>query len=61
MQEIDAEAYEGILKKLARQKYTTLQDDDALVRKQKLLRYLAGKGYEAHLCHQMADYVLLNH
>jgi regulatory protein len=49
LEEIDPDDYESTLRDLAEKKNAQEREADPLVRKQKLLRYLLGKGYEQDL------------
>ncbi|MEQ9466940.1 MAG: regulatory protein RecX [Ekhidna sp.] len=46
---IDPEKYEGRLLELAKSKWSKLEKEDSMKRKQKTVAYLAGKGFEMDL------------
>jgi regulatory protein len=60
MAEINAENYEATLQQLLTKKNAALErtETDAFKRKQKLVRYALGKGYESELVWKMIDGVL---
>jgi regulatory protein len=55
LQEIDPEAYQQTLEKLARQKYASLRGERRLARQSKTIRYLLAKGYESSLISGVLD------
>jgi regulatory protein len=46
LEKIDEKDYLEILQKLAKEKYTSLKDEQYLIRKKKTMDYLIQKGYE---------------
>ena len=53
--EIDGETYRETLQRLLDQKLATLRDESGLQQKNKLARYLIGKGYEQSLVWDMIE------
>ena len=49
LKQIDEEEYLKILNKLAKEKYASLKNEQYLVRKKKMMNYMAGKGFEMEL------------
>ncbi len=49
LEEIEEEVYVNTLKKLAKEKSEQVKTDDLYIQKQKIFRYLYGKGYEEDL------------
>ena len=49
LKQIDEETYLETLKKLAKEKYTSLKPEQYMVRKKKTMDYLIGKGFEVDL------------
>ena len=52
LKQIDREEYNATLQKLATQKYSSLKDEQYLIRKKKTTDYLMQKGYEPELIKQ---------
>ena len=46
LEEIDEEDYINVLERLWNKKYLTLRDADEYVKKQKVIKFLLGKGYD---------------
>ena len=55
MQEIDEGGYYDTLHQLMSKKWASLAGDDAYVRKNKTVRYVLGKGYEAELAWKVVE------
>jgi regulatory protein len=49
LQQIDEKNYSEVLKKLAKEKYASLKNEQYLIRKKKTLNYMIQKGYEVAL------------
>lgn len=60
MQEIDDTDYQETLRGLMQRKWDTLSSDDAYHRKNKTVRYVLGKGYEADLAWKMIEEIVLH-
>ena len=55
LKEIDEEAYQNLLERLAEKKYESLPSEQYLVRKKKTMDYLLQKGFEPDLIHRVVN------
>ena len=55
LQEIDEKDYYATLYQLIKRKWALLKDDDPYTRKNKTVRYVVGKGYEAELAWKVVE------
>ena len=60
MQEIEDTDYQETLRGLMQKKWDTLSEDDTYSRKNKTVRYVLGKGYEADLAWKTVEEILLH-
>ena len=58
LKQIEEEDYMKTLNKLAKVKYTSLKDEQHLVRKKKTMDYLLHKGYEPELIRQTVETII---
>ena len=58
LKHIDAEQYEETLWELLEKKDESLQEEDMMKRKSKLIRYASGKGYEQDIVYNLVDKIL---
>jgi regulatory protein len=60
LKQIDENEYVKVLEKLAIEKYASLKNEIYLIRKKKLMNYLAGKGFETELINAVVNAITGN-